>query len=44
MIKEILQPLVCERFKNDEKYREGHLRIVNALPAFKALSEEYKNK
>lgn len=32
MIKEILQPLVCERFKNDEKYREGHLRIVNALP------------
>lgn len=33
MIKQQLQPLVCERFRNDARYREGHLRIVNALPA-----------
>ncbi|MBE6298285.1 MAG: DNA alkylation repair protein [Bacteroidales bacterium] len=33
MIKHILQPLVCERFKNDKRYREGHLRVVNALPS-----------
>lgn len=32
MIEEILQPLVCERFLTDERYREGHLRVVNALP------------
>ena len=33
MIGHLLQPLVCERFKNDARYREGHLRVVNALPA-----------
>ena len=32
MINYLLQPLVCERFKNDVRYREGHLRVVNALP------------
>ena len=32
MIDHLLQPLVCERFKNDARYREGHLRVVNALP------------
>ena len=32
MIDHLLQPLVCERFKNDSRYREGHLRVVNALP------------
>ncbi len=32
MITQILHPLVCERFKADECYREGHLRVVNALP------------
>ena len=32
MIEHILQPLVCERFKNDEHYRDGHLRVINALP------------
>ena len=32
MINHLLQPLVCERFRNDTRYREGHLRVVNALP------------
>ena len=32
MIEHLLQPLVCERFLTDERYREGHLRVVNALP------------
>ncbi len=32
MIKNILEPLVCEKFKTDKRYREGHLRILNTLP------------
>ena len=32
MIELLLHPLVCERFKSDTRYREGHLRVVNALP------------
>ena len=32
MIEERLTPLVCERFLSDEKYRRGHIRIINALP------------
>ena len=32
MIDHLLQPLVCERFMTDARYREGHLRVVNALP------------
>ncbi len=32
MIRDILEPLVCEKFKTDVRYREGHLRILNALP------------
>ena len=32
MIDHHLQPLVCERFLTDARYREGHLRVVNALP------------
>ena len=32
MIDHLLQPLIFERFKNDARYREGHLRVVNALP------------
>ena len=31
MIDHLLQPLVCERFLTDTRYREGHLRVVNAL-------------
>ena len=32
MIDNLLHPLVCERFLTDAQYREGHLRVVNALP------------
>ena len=32
MIINLLQPLICERFRTDARYREGHLRVVNALP------------
>ena len=37
MIVPLLLPLVCERFRNDARYREGHLRVINALPARKVL-------
>ena len=37
MIEERLIPLVCERFRNDEKYRQGHIRIINALPERRIL-------
>ena len=37
MIEERLTPLVCERFLNDEKYRQGHIRIINALPERRIL-------
>ena len=33
MIEHLIHPLVCERFLTDARYREGHLRVVNALPA-----------
>ena len=32
IINHLLQPLVCQRFRSDARYREGHLRVVNALP------------
>ena len=37
MIEQLLQPLVCARFKSDARYREGHLRVVNALPERRVL-------
>lgn len=37
MIEHILLPLVCERFRSDARYREGHLRVVNALPQRRVL-------
>ena len=37
MINHLLQPLVCERFLTDVRYREGHLRVVNALPERRVL-------
>ena len=37
MIEHILQPLVCDRFRNDARYREGHLRVLNALPQRRVL-------
>ena len=37
MINHFLRLLVCERFLNDARYREGHLRVVNALPERRVL-------
>ena len=37
MIEEKLIPLICERFRNEEKYRQGHIRIINALPERRIL-------
>ena len=37
MINHLLQPLLCERFLTDGRYREGHLRVVNALPERRVL-------
>lgn len=32
MITSLLTPLVCPRFLSEERYRRGHVRIINALP------------
>ena len=37
MINHFLRLLVCERFLTDARYREGHLRVVNALPERRVL-------
>lgn len=37
MIEQMLQPLVCGRFRSDSRYREGHLRVINALPQRRVL-------
>lgn len=37
MIEERLTPLISERFLNEKKYRQGHIRIINALPGRKIL-------
>ena len=37
MIEEMLLPLVSERFATEPKYREGHVRIINALPGRRIL-------
>ena len=37
MIVERLTPLICERFLHEEKYRLGHIRIINALPERRIL-------
>ena len=37
MIEHLLHPLVCERFSNDAHYRDGHLRVINALPDRRVL-------
>ena len=37
MIDHLLLPLICERFLTDARYREGHLRVVNALPERRVL-------
>lgn len=37
MITNILEPLVCKRFLSDIHYREGHLRVINALPTRRVM-------
>ena len=37
MIEEKLTPLISKRFLNEEKYRQGHIRIINALPGRRIL-------
>lgn len=37
MIEDILTQYVSERFLTDERYREGHLRVLNALPQRRVL-------
>lgn len=37
MIESLLQQMVPERFKSDSRYREGHLRVINALPRRRVL-------
>ena len=37
MIEDKLIPLICERFLSEEKYRQGHIRIINALPERRIL-------
>ena len=37
MIEHLLEPLVSDRFRSDARYREGHLRVVNALPERRVL-------
>ena len=37
MIVPLLTPLVSERFLTDARYRDGHLRVVNALPSRRVL-------
>jgi 3-methyladenine DNA glycosylase AlkD len=37
MIEERLIPLIGERFLKEEKYRQGHIRIINSLPGRRIL-------
>ena len=37
MIEELLTPHISERFLADERYRHGHIRIINPLPGVKVL-------
>ena len=37
MITHILKPHISERFASDPHYRDGHLRVINALPCRKVL-------
>ena len=37
MIEKMLEPLIPERFKTDEKYRMGHLHVIHPLPGVKIL-------
>lgn len=37
MITDILKPYINKRFSSDPHYRDGHLRVINALPDRKVL-------
>ncbi len=37
MIREILEELAPEKFRTDTRYREGHLKVLNALPGREVL-------
>ena len=37
MITDILKPYINKRFASDPHYRDGHLRVINALPCRKVL-------
>ena len=37
MIQDLLNPLVCPRFLEDQRYRNGHLRVINSLSDTKIL-------
>lgn len=37
MIEEIIAPLASEKFLNDQRYRNGHIRIINALPGVRIM-------
>lgn len=37
MIEHLLTPLISERFLTEPRYREGHIRIINALPGRRIL-------
>ena len=54
MIEHLLTPLISQRFLMDERYRNGHLRVINALtdteilgihiPKLKKLAQELSSK
>ena len=37
MLQALLNPLVCPKFLEDERYRNGHLRVINALSDTKIM-------
>ena len=37
MIRHLLEPYISERFANDPHYRNGHLRVINAMPCREVL-------
>ena len=37
MIEHLLTPLISQRFLDEERYRNGHLRVINALDDVRIL-------
>ena len=54
MIEHLLTPLISQRFLEDERYRTGHIRVINALndvrilgvhiPELKKLAKELSRR